>query len=300
MAPLVEIESSYQSGRNIVQNSAQPLVTIAIPTYNRAGSFLRQALESALKQTYKNVEIIVSDNCSSDNTETLIKIFRSTLKIFQAPQKYNLFYLFIMLLLTLFCDPVFAQPASPGNLALGQPVSASSLEATRYAPSEAVDGFGTSRWSSLWSDPQWIYVDLGTVYPINNVVLNWEAAFGQVYDIQVSLDTTNWTTVYSEINGDGGYDDIFFAPIDARYVRVYGTQRGTGWGYSLWEFEIYGVAEPSVLTSVSVSPPTATLTVGNTQVFTATGLDNYWEVLDTTFEWTVSGGGTIDINTGLC
>jgi glycosyltransferase involved in cell wall biosynthesis len=52
-----------------------PLVTIGIPTYNRADSYLRQALESAVKQTYQNIEIVVSDNCSSDDTETLVKNF---------------------------------------------------------------------------------------------------------------------------------------------------------------------------------------------------------------------------------
>ncbi|GJL51096.1 MAG: hypothetical protein NPIRA01_23230 [Nitrospirales bacterium] len=49
------------------------LVTIGIPTYNRANGFLPQALESAIAQTYENLEIIVSDNCSSDDTETVVK-----------------------------------------------------------------------------------------------------------------------------------------------------------------------------------------------------------------------------------
>ncbi len=48
-------------------------MTIGIPTYNRANSFLPQSLESALAQTYDNLEIIVSDNCSSDHTETLVR-----------------------------------------------------------------------------------------------------------------------------------------------------------------------------------------------------------------------------------
>lgn len=54
-------------------NNSLPLVSIAIPTYNRADSYLKDALNSALAQTYPNVEIIVSDNASTDHTETLVK-----------------------------------------------------------------------------------------------------------------------------------------------------------------------------------------------------------------------------------
>jgi glycosyltransferase involved in cell wall biosynthesis len=51
---------------------SSPLVTIAIPTYNRADSYLPQALKSALNQTYPNLEIIVSDNCSTDGTKAFV------------------------------------------------------------------------------------------------------------------------------------------------------------------------------------------------------------------------------------
>jgi glycosyltransferase involved in cell wall biosynthesis len=53
----------------------QLLVTIGIPTYNRADGYLKQALESAVNQTYSNIEIIVSDNCSTDHTESLVKSY---------------------------------------------------------------------------------------------------------------------------------------------------------------------------------------------------------------------------------
>lgn len=52
-----------------------PLVTIAIPTYNRAGTYLKHTLQSAIDQSYKNLEIIVSDNCSIDHTEGVVKDF---------------------------------------------------------------------------------------------------------------------------------------------------------------------------------------------------------------------------------
>lgn len=53
----------------------EPLVTIGIPTYNRANKYLTHALQSALNQTYDNIEIIVADNCSTDNTEAVVNRF---------------------------------------------------------------------------------------------------------------------------------------------------------------------------------------------------------------------------------
>lgn len=125
------------------------------------------------------------------------------------------------------------------NLALNRPVTASSVQ-SGLPETYAVDGDNGTRWGSDWSDPQWIYVDLGAVKTVNRVKLNWEAAYGKSYKIQVSLDANNWTDVYSTTTGDGGIDDIVFSPTSARYVRMYGTERGTPYGYSLWEFEVYG------------------------------------------------------------
>ena len=55
-----------------MNNPDLPLVSIGIPTYNRAQRNLRKVIERALGQTYQNVEVIVSDNCSSDNTPELV------------------------------------------------------------------------------------------------------------------------------------------------------------------------------------------------------------------------------------
>jgi lysophospholipase L1-like esterase len=139
------------------------------------------------------------------------------------------------------------------NLALLAAVTASSEEGAEVAPQMAVDGNGSTRWSSLYSDPQWIYVDLGTICFINHVVLDWESAYGKAYYIQVSNDATTWTTVFSESNGDGGTDDIVFPLVLARYVRVYGTQRGTSYGYSLWEFQVFG--NPCIPPDVKIDRP---------------------------------------------
>lgn len=57
-----------------------PLVSILIPTYNRPGYF-QQALQSALAQTYTNVEIIVCDNSTDDRTEKLMEDYRENLRV---------------------------------------------------------------------------------------------------------------------------------------------------------------------------------------------------------------------------
>lgn len=126
-----------------------------------------------------------------------------------------------------------------GNLALGRPVVVSSVEYAGVEGKHAVDGDVSSRWSSNYSDPEWIYVDLGATYTVERVVLNWEA-YARSFDIQVSADARNWSTVFSETSGNDGIIDISITPSSARYVRLLGLQRGTQYGYSLWEIGIYG------------------------------------------------------------
>jgi len=141
--------------------------------------------------------------------------------------------------------PTLPAPTSkPGNLAYGKPVTASSIETNEFPAENAVDGKSTTRWSSKFSDPQWIQVDLGAIYPINRVVLSWEASFGVAYKIQISSDGSNWETLYSTTTGDGGIDDLSVSG-SGRYIRMYGTSRanlnGASYGYSLYEFEVYGL-----------------------------------------------------------
>jgi hypothetical protein len=134
-------------------------------------------------------------------------------------------------------------PAVSGtDVAKGKPTTASSYQSTGdgapYPPTNATDGNNGTRWATDWSDPQWIQVDLGQTTTIHHVQLVWESAYGKAYTIQTSNDGTNWTTVYSTTTGDGGVDDMDVSG-SGRYVRLTGTQRGTTYGYSLYEFGIY-------------------------------------------------------------
>jgi endoglucanase len=143
------------------------------------------------------------------------------------------------------------------------------VEAAGFEASRGVDGSGTTRWSSAFGDPQWLRVDLGSTVAISRVVLRWEAAFARAYQIQVSNDDANWTNVFATNTGDGGVDDLAVSG-SARYVRMNGTQRGTAWGYSLWELEVYGAGGPTpTATTRPTSTPRATATATNTATRTA-------------------------------
>jgi hypothetical protein len=125
-------------------------------------------------------------------------------------------------------------------LSQGRPATASSTEATgAYAASEAVDGNTGTRWSSAFSDPQWLQIDLGSSQAISRVELNWETAAAKAFQIQVSDNASTWNTVYSTTTATGGNQSLTVSGT-GRYVRMYGTQRTTGYGYSLWEFKVFG------------------------------------------------------------
>nr|BFF27580.1 hypothetical protein GCM10025732_55450 [Glycomyces mayteni] len=137
--------------------------------------------------------------------------------------------------------PAQAQ-AEEALLSHQRPASASSEESPDYTPaSAAFDGDPGTRWSSQFSDDEWIQVDLGGQFDLTRVELVWEAAYATAYEIQVSADGSAWTTAYAESSGGGGSESI---GLDAtgRYVRMQGLDRVGGYGYSLWSFDVYGCA----------------------------------------------------------
>jgi fibronectin type 3 domain-containing protein len=125
------------------------------------------------------------------------------------------------------------------NLALGRVTTASSVQGTGTPASAATDGNTATRWSSAFSDPQWLQVDLGATHTITQVVLMWESAFAKAYQIQVSPDGVNWTSIYATTAGPGGTETLNVTGT-GRYIRMFGTQRASQFGYSLWEFQVHG------------------------------------------------------------
>lgn len=163
------------------------------------------------------------------------------------------------------------------NVIVAKDAVASSSETSEWTPDKAIDQDPATRWSSGRSDNEWIYVDLGETYTINKVKLDWETAYGKGYEIQVSNDAKNWTTVYSTTTGDGGIDDIHFDPVKARYVRMQGTERATVYGYSLWEFQVFraDTTSPELTTMINGKPLGEEVTVPNTDTVKFT-----WEAKD--------------------
>ena len=140
-------------------------------------------------------------------------------------------------------------------LSQGKPVIASSVEDDTLTAAKAVDGSTSTRWASAEGvDPQWIRVDLGQPAAVGRVKLNWEAAYAKAYRIEVSDNGTDFTTVKEVADGNGATDDLTGLQAHGRYVRLVGTKRGTSYGYSLWELQVYGTADSSGDTQAPTVP----------------------------------------------
>lgn len=163
------------------------------------------------------------------------------------------------------------------NIALDRPSVASSEFVDKnngnkvYPSSLAFDGkTGTvngqqSRWTSnRGTDDEWIVVDLEDTYAISKIVLNWEGNSAHEYKVLVSEDQQNWKEVES-VSGEKGIKEITIdEAVNGRYVKMQGVKVGGKYGYSLWEFEVYGklismnraLNRPSVASSEFTNPNT--------------------------------------------
>lgn len=177
------------------------------------------------------------------------------------------------------------------NLALHKRVKVSSYENVGTVAESATDGDYLTRWGSQHTDDEWIYVDLGTPKYVSYVTLYWEAAYASLYEIQVSDDASDWTTV-AEVSGGGGVENVSVGR-SARYVKMQGKGRATTYGYSLYELEVHGIdpdSDPSELMGIEVTAPSLLVKEGESVQLKAVGYDGRGEKVDIQPQWSVESG----------
>ncbi|MFG1994459.1 glycosyl hydrolase [Actinoplanes sp. NPDC048988] len=121
----------------------------------------------------------------------------------------------------------------------GRPATASSTESAAFPATDVVDGDTGTRWSSAFTDPQWVQIDLGTARTLTRAELTWEAAHARSYRIETSANGTTWTPAVTVTGTGAGGQTTHALSGTARYIRMFGTERATPYGYSLWEFRVY-------------------------------------------------------------
>lgn len=122
--------------------------------------------------------------------------------------------------------------------------TASSSEAGHLDASQAIDGNQGSRWSSQFSDPQWLLLDLGGIRYVSSLRIDWESAASSNYSIEVSVDGVAFTEIYNAPDADGGSDTISELDSQTRYLRILSHSRSTQWGNSIYEVTLFGDPNP--------------------------------------------------------
>jgi len=117
--------------------------------------------------------------------------------------------------------------------------TASASERGDLGPQAAIDHDGATRWSSGFGDDQWLVLDFGSPQAINRVRIDWENAHAASYALQVSSDNSNWTTVKTIDNSQGGTEDWRNLGAQGRYLRVQGIKRSGQYGYSIFEIQVF-------------------------------------------------------------
>jgi hypothetical protein len=157
------------------------------------------------------------------------------------------------LILALSCSSCQASEEAPAEneagklvyLKVASAVASGFDESPDWAPRPdamaVVDGDMETRWSSGYTDGEWIYLDFGKPKTISKLIIKWEQAYATDFDILTSDDAASWKSLLSLKSQKGDTNDIKFAPVVTRYVKVVSVRRANPeWGVSMWEIEPYG------------------------------------------------------------
>ncbi|KAJ9467630.1 Alkali-sensitive linkage protein 1 [Diplonema papillatum] len=183
--------------------------------------------------------------------------------------------------------PVTSAPTPAPAQAIACSAEDSSHSAANVA-SNVCDGDAGTRWSSVFNDNEWIYVDLASVTEVASVVLNWDA-HATSYTISASNDSTTWTLLEDVSGSDGGIDVLTFPSVSCRYVRMYGLTRSSSTaGFSLWSFDVFGpgLSPPSPSTTGWIATASSIEAAAFAAKFAVDGdLRTRWSSQHTADEW---------------
>jgi hypothetical protein len=206
----------------------------------------------------------------------------------------------LLSLIALLCFTALFAQETDVNFALtsnGSSATASSGNATA-----AIDGNTGSRWESEHGvDPQILTIDLGQTRTFNTFQIIWEGAYGKSFTVSVSSDNDSWTPIWTvegqSLSGFPHTQSYEFTSTTARYIQFRGTERGTQYGYSFYEFRVY-LAGASVLQSLKVTPDNNVCRVGEFVNLVITAPDQNGKQMEVKPTYTIQPAGAGEVVDG--
>lgn len=132
------------------------------------------------------------------------------------------------LLLTALAVTAHAQTLPPRSQ---WQASSSSQQVPAMAISRLIDGDAKTVTGGAFSPGHWFQIDLGAPAELAGARLTWDVSNPEGYSLQTSLDGTQWQTAYTMADSLGDVETLYFAPRQARYLRLASPQRTSDWGY---------------------------------------------------------------------
>jgi len=157
------------------------------------------------------------------------------------------------------------------------------FSASTGTPHVGMDGNTGTRWGSIESDNEWWMVKFAESRTFNRLKIVWEGAWGKSFDIMAGENVDNLTAI-AEVRDQTlegfPYTQIIELTEDvtASVIRFKGIKRGTGYGYSFWEFDAYEQEIP-VLTTFEFSASATLCKKGENVTLTATPKDQFGVVM---------------------
>lgn len=115
--------------------------------------------------------------------------------------------------------------------------SSSSQQVPAMAIGHLIDGDPKTVTGGAFSAGHWFQIDLGAPTLLAGARLTWDVSNPEGYSLQTSLDGTQWQTAYTMADSLGDVETLYFAPRQARYLRLASPQRTSDWGVSIFEME---------------------------------------------------------------